>query len=57
MKGEMIKHIINWIGVCCIIMCLSQCIASTEPKRIILQIKGNCDMVQLNNEIIKELGK
>lgn len=38
-------------------MCPSQCIVSTEPKRIILQIKGNCDIVQLDTEIIKELGK
>lgn len=57
MKSEIIKHIINWIGVCCIIACLSQCIALTEPKRIVLQIEGNCDIVQLDNEIIKDLGK
>lgn len=57
MGNETIKHIVNWIGVCCIIVCLSQCIASTEPKKIVLQIKGNCDIVHLNDEIIKVLGK
>ena len=57
MGNETIKHIVNWIGVCCIIVCLSQCIASTEPKKIVLQIKGNCDIVHLNDETIKVLGK
>lgn len=43
MNNDLIKYIINCLSVCIIVGCLSQCVAKTDTKRIILEVKGECN--------------
>lgn len=48
MDNDVLLRVIRWIGVCIIFWAMSFCVVKTEPKRVIVEVKGQCETLILD---------